>query len=82
MTDHGMKGRRNAAKPDDKRASSTVQFRVTPRQKAGYVKQAQREGKNLSEWVVGVLERELERGSSGKTVNQHARALTAGRDRH
>ena len=39
-------------KPADERADSHMHIRVTREQKAGWVKQAQREGKKLSVWVV------------------------------
>lgn len=46
---HGMTGKRNAAKPEGEAATSQVFARVTPREKAAYVKAAK--GKTLSEWV-------------------------------
>jgi hypothetical protein len=43
-------------KPADQRADSHLHIRVTAKQKAGWVKQAQKDGKKLSEWVVARLE--------------------------
>jgi hypothetical protein len=43
-------------KPADQRADSHLHIRVTAKQKAGWVKKAQKDGKKLSEWVVARLE--------------------------
>ncbi len=45
----------NAAKPDAERLSSFLHVRVTPRDKAGWVKAAQRSGKKIAEWVTDTL---------------------------
>lgn len=44
-------------KADEDRASSHLHIRVTARQKAGWVKRAQVEGKKLSEWVADKLDK-------------------------
>lgn len=43
-------------KPAPERADSHLHIRVTAHKKAGWVKQAQREGKKLSEWVISRLD--------------------------
>lgn len=42
-------------KPADERAESQLQIRVRREDKARWVKQAQREGMKLSEWVIAKL---------------------------
>jgi predicted HicB family RNase H-like nuclease len=46
-------GNTNAVKEGG--ATSQVQFRCTPSDKAGWVKAAQREGLKLTEWIVRAL---------------------------
>ncbi len=47
----------NAAKPDAERLSSFLHVRATQRDKAGWVKAAQRNGLRLAEWVTDALNR-------------------------
>lgn len=51
---HGMTGHQNALKADEP-ASSVLTVRVTPSDKAQWVKAAQRENLKLSEWVIKTL---------------------------
>ena len=51
---HGMTGHQNAMKGEEP-ASSILTVRVTPTQKALWVKAAQKEGLKLSEWVIKTL---------------------------
>jgi hypothetical protein len=50
---HGNTGTANAAKAEVKQ--SQIQMRVSQEQKAKWVKQAQKEGLKLSEWITRVL---------------------------
>lgn len=50
-TPHGMTGKRNAAKPEAR--TSMISVRVSPREKAGYVKAAG--GAKLHDWVRDTL---------------------------
>lgn len=50
---HGNTGSANAAKSEVKQ--SQIQMRVSQEQKAKWVKQAQKEGLKLSEWITRVL---------------------------
>jgi hypothetical protein len=49
----------NAKKPPDQVASSHLHIRVTPSQKAGWVKLAQRHGLKLSEFVIARLDNKI-----------------------
>lgn len=49
------KKNQNAAKNPDEAATSFLHIRCTAKQKAGWVKDAQRQGKKLSEWVIDRL---------------------------
>lgn len=51
----GYFGNQNAAKNPDESAKSFLHIRCTAKQKAGWVKSAQRQGKKLSEWVIDRL---------------------------
>lgn len=51
---HGMTGQQNAIKADEP-ASSVLTVRVTPHDKARWVKTAQHNGLKLSEWVIKTL---------------------------
>lgn len=51
---HGMTGHQNALKGDEP-ASSVLTVRVTPSDKARWVKAAQKNGSKLSEWVIRTL---------------------------
>lgn len=51
-TPHGNTGNKNAKKKD---ADSHLNIRVNSHDKAGWVKQAQKEGMKLSEWVIKTL---------------------------
>ena len=53
------KHNQNAKKPSNQVASSRLFMRCTPRQKASWVKAAQRAGLKLSEWVIARLENKL-----------------------
>lgn len=50
-------GNKNAQRSDEG-ATSFMHIRLTPSQKASYVKAAQREGKKLTEWVIESLDRQ------------------------
>jgi hypothetical protein len=52
---HGNTGKRNAAKPEDQKATSTLIVRCLPSDKASWVKASQLEGLKLTEWVVKIL---------------------------
>ena len=54
MQENKLIGNQNAAKESP--ATSWIQVRVTPTQKAGFVKKAQAEGLNLSAWVLKKLQ--------------------------
>ena len=54
---HGNVGNNNSAKEIKK--DSHIQMRVSREQKAGWVKQAQREGLKLTEWITKKLNGEL-----------------------
>ncbi len=49
------KNNQNAVKDDRDKALSTVQFRCKREDKARWVKQAQKEGMKLSEWIISKL---------------------------
>jgi len=51
------KGNDFSSKPANERAESWLQVRVRRSEKAAWVKAAQREGKNLSQWVTDTLNR-------------------------
>lgn len=51
---HGMTGHQNALKADEP-ATSVLTVRVTPSDKAQWVKAAQKNGLKLSEWVIRAL---------------------------
>lgn len=53
-TPHAMTGKQNAIKADEP-ASSVLTVRVTPHDKAHWVKTAQHQGLKLSEWVIQTL---------------------------
>jgi len=55
---HGNSGNKNASKPTQKNAQ--IQLRVLSRKKATYVKQAQRENKKLSAWILDKLDSALD----------------------
>lgn len=50
-----MQGTRHAAKRDDEKRLSFIHARCSARDKAAWVKQAQKENMKLTEWVVKVL---------------------------
>ena len=50
-----QRGNTNAAKAPEDSATSFLHIRCTARQKAGWVKAAQRAGLKLSEWVIDRL---------------------------
>lgn len=58
MKQHGNTGKQNALKGTSA-ATSFLHIRITPQGKALYVRQAQREGLKLSEWVIGTLNKNL-----------------------
>jgi predicted HicB family RNase H-like nuclease len=51
------KGNDFSSKPANERAESWLQVRVRRSEKAAWVKAAQREGKNLSQWATDTLNR-------------------------
>lgn len=51
----GYHGNQNASKPPGEAATSFLHIRCTAKQKAGWVMDAQRHGKKLSEWVIDRL---------------------------
>ncbi|SFM42193.1 hypothetical protein [Nitrosomonas communis] len=52
---HGNTGKRNAAKPEDQKATSTLIVRCLPSDKASWVKASQLEGLKLTDWVIKTL---------------------------
>jgi len=52
---HGNTGKRNAAKPDNDRASSYIHARCKPSDKAAWVKAAKSRGMKLTDWIVTTL---------------------------
>lgn len=54
------KGSKNAQKGDEP-ASSFLHVRVTPRDKAGWVRASQASGLKLAEWVIQALNKEAGR---------------------
>ncbi|WP_435276267.1 hypothetical protein ACMAZF_04475 [Psychrobium sp. nBUS_13] len=52
---HANKGNQNAAKSDLEKATSTLVCRVNPSVKAMWVKEAQKDGKKLTQWVIDTL---------------------------
>ncbi len=53
MSDKSSRGR--PPLPDKDRADSFLHIRVTARDKSGWVKQAQKEGMTLAQWVIKKL---------------------------
>ncbi len=49
------KNNQNAVKADGEKAESTVQFRCKRKDKSLWVKQAQRDGMKLTEWIINKL---------------------------
>lgn len=58
--DHGNTGNKNAAKPEEEKATSFLHVTVTPKQKASYVKAAKAEGLKLAAWVKSNLDNAAE----------------------
>lgn len=52
---HGNTGKKNAAKPEDDRASSFIHARCKTSDKAAWVKTAQLSGMKLTDWIVTTL---------------------------
>ncbi len=52
---HGNTNNKNALKPAAERADSLLHIRVSAHDKSGWVKQAQKNGMNLSEWAISRL---------------------------
>ena len=52
------KGNQNAAKPEEKKAMSRIEFRLNGRKKAAYTAAAQDEGMKLTAWIIEKLDAE------------------------
>lgn len=52
---HGMTGKINAAKPEDQKASSYIHARCLRSDKAAWVRESQKRGMKLTEWIVQTL---------------------------
>jgi len=52
---HANTGNKNATKTEEEKATSTLICRINPKIKAKWVKEAQKEGKKLTQWVTDTL---------------------------
>lgn len=52
---HANMGNKHAIKAKDEKATSTLICRINPKIKAQWVKEAQKEGKKLTQWVTDTL---------------------------
>lgn len=58
---HGLTGNKNAAKPPDQKAESFIHARCKTSEKSAWVKAAQAKKMKLTEWIVSVLNKEIEK---------------------
>lgn len=58
------KGNDFGKRPADERAESWLQVRVKREDKAAWVRAAQRDGQNLSQWVIAQLQKAADRHQS------------------